>query len=187
MKTQWLLVLAGLAIHSVAVAQGTIHFSTRAGNLDAPVYYLGELVDSRFVGQLYVGPVNGSLAPSGNPVPFRSDVGRGYITGGGTVEVPGINGGGLAQVKLVAWAASLGATYAEAQAKSMGGVGESLPITIRVGGGIIPPAALIGPEGTLQGFTILSIPEPSTALLGVAGIASWLVLRWIAPRAGVCS
>ncbi|MCC7373111.1 MAG: hypothetical protein IT581_00535 [Verrucomicrobiales bacterium] len=179
MKTRWLLVLTGLVIHSVAVAQGTINFSTRVGaNLDAPVYYLGELLDGSFLGQLYVGPVNGPLAPTGNPTPFRSDAGRGYITSGGTVEVPGLVGGELAQVKLVAWAAALGASYVEAVARDVGGYGESAPIILRLGGDLVPPTSLIGPNGALKGFSIPIVPEPAAAWLGCVGlIVCWWMRR----------
>ncbi|MBL9135907.1 MAG: hypothetical protein JNK85_08570 [Verrucomicrobiales bacterium] len=171
MKT--LTLFAGLALSSGCFGQGTVYFSTRVGaTVDAPVTYFGELVDSRFLGQLYVGAPNGNLAPSGSGTPFRSDAGRGYITSGGLIEVPEIVAGEFAQVKLVVWAGSLGATYAEAVAKDVGGVGESSPITIRVGGGIIPPATLEG----LRGFEI-SIPEPPSALLGCWGLGLLWTLK----------
>jgi hypothetical protein len=179
MGARWHSLLAGLALQSVALAQGTIGFSSRVGGaVNAPVWYQGEPADGRFVGQLYVGAPGGNLAPAGSPTPFRSDAGRGYITEGGIVTVPGVLPSEWAQVKLVAWASVLGASYAEAVSKNQGGVGESLPITIRAGGGLFPPAALSG----LAAFTISAIPEPSSPLLVEAGISAWWALRWISLR-----
>lgn len=176
MGFRWHLLLAGLTLHSVALAQGTLGFSTRVGGVvNAPVWYQGEPADGRFVGQLYVSAPGGTLAPAGSPTPFRSDAGRGYITAGGIVTVPGVLPGEWAQVKLVAWASSLGTSYTEAMAKNLGGVGESLPIMIWAGGGLLPPAALNG----LGAFTISAIPEPSAAWLGSVGsaLAGWWASR----------
>lgn len=154
-----------------AAAQGLINFSTRVGaSVNAPVIYLAEntLADGRFFGQLYAAAPFESLAPVGNPSPFRSDVGKGYITAGGNVSVPGVQPGSLAQVKLVAWASWLGNTYAEAIAQGRGDIGESAVIEINLGGGLMPPATLFG----LQAFVISPIiPEPSAVSLIVVGMA----------------
>lgn len=169
--------LTAFAVAASAYAQGVVNFSTRAGaSVNAPVTYLGDntLADGRFWGQLYVAAPAGTLAPSGTPQPFRSDAGKGYITAGGNVEIPGVTPGSSAQVKLVAWASSLGATYAEAMAKGLGGVGESAVITVSTGGGTLPPAALAG----LGAFNISPIvPEPSIAALGLLGAGLLLIRR----------
>jgi len=169
--------LTALVAAASAYAQGVVNFSTRAGaTVNAPVTYAGDntLANNRFLGQLYVAAPNGTLAPSGTPTPFRSDAGIGYITAGGNVEIPGVTPGSSAQVKLVSWAAELGATYAEAVAKGMGGVGETAVITIPTGGGTLPPAALTG----LAASTISPIiPEPSIAALGLLGAGLLLIRR----------
>jgi len=169
--------LTAFAVAASAYAQGVVNFSTRAGaTVNAPVTYLGDntLADGRFLGQLYVAAPNGTLAAAGTATPFRSDAGKGYITAGGNVDIAGVTPGSSAQVKLVAWAASLGASYAEAVAKGQGGVGESAVITIPTGGGTLPPAALTG----LAGFNISPIvPEPSIAALGLLGAGLLLIRR----------
>lgn len=169
---RWALVGLGVltgGIATPAVAQGTILFSTRAGGVvNAPVVYIGDgsLADDRFRGQLYAGPLGGPLGPIGDPQPFRGDVGRGYITAGGIVEVPGVPPGSTAEVKLVAWASWHGTSYVEALAKGMGDIGESAIIQIDLGGGIQPPAMLLG----LQGFGVSPlIPEASAAFLAMLG------------------
>lgn len=168
--------VAALAFAASAFAQGTVNFSTRAGAVNAPVTYAKDssLVNGDFFGQLYAAAPGGTLAPVGAPVPFRSDAGRGYITAGGTITIPGVAAGSSAQVKLVAWAAAVGATYDAAKAAGQGGFNESGVITINTGGGTLPPAALTG----LQGFAVSAIvPEPSIAALGLLGAGLLLVRR----------
>jgi len=172
--------LAALAFAASAFAQGTVNFATRSGTtVNAPVTYtgggnvLGTGADAVW-GQLYGSAPGGTLAALGAPVPFRSDAGSGYITAGGTVEIPGTSANGSATVKLVAWYASQGATYAEAMGKGSG-FGESAVLTVNgLGGGTTPPALLAG----LQGFSVSPvIPEPSIAALGLLGAGLLLIRR----------
>jgi hypothetical protein len=174
--------LAALTVAASALAQGTVNFATRSGTaVNAPVTYAGSgaLVTGTGAdavwGQLYAAAPGGTLAAVGSPVPFRSDAGRGFITAGGEVAIPGTTLGGSAQVKLVAWYASQGATYAEALGKGQGGVGESAVLTVNgLGGGTTPPTLLAG----LQGFAVSAvIPEPSIAALGLLGAGLLLVRR----------
>lgn len=165
--------LTALVAAASAYAQGTVNFATRiTGSVDARVTYSGSPAGSTVWGQLYAGST-----ALGSPVPFRDTpaAAQGYITSGGTVEVPGVASGGTAQIKLVAWVASQGATYAEAVAKGTGGVGESAPISVTAGGGTLPPGNLVG----LAGFNVSSIviPEPSIAALGLLGAGLLLVRR----------
>lgn len=173
--------LTAFAVAASAYAQGIVNFSTRAGaSVNAPVTYLGDntLADGRFLGQLYVAAPNGTLAPSGTATPFRSDAGKGYITAGGNVEVPGVQPGASAQIKLVSWASNINGvnvtSYEQAKALGQGGFGESGVITINVGGGTLPPAALTG----LAASQISPIiPEPSIAALGLLGAGLLLIRR----------
>lgn len=177
---QTFLTLATLAIAVSAVAQGTVNFTTRSGtSVNAPVTYpWGGLVsgtgNAAVLGQLYAAALGATLVAVGNPVPFRSDVGAGYITAGGTVEIPGTTVGGTGQVKLVAWFANVGASFAEALEKNRGGFGESSVLTVHgLGGGTTPPALLEG----LQSFVIGDVPEPSIAALGLLGAGLLLIGR----------
>jgi hypothetical protein len=169
--------LTALVAAASAYAQGVVNFSTFAGaTVNAPVTYAGTgaLADGTFLGQLYAGAPNATLDAVGTPTPFRTGAGQGYITGGGNVTIPGVLPGSPAQIKLVSWASSLGATYAEALAKSMGGVGESGIISVNVGGGTLPPASLAGlPASTISAI----IPEPSVAALGLLGAGLLLIRR----------
>ncbi|MGE3309439.1 MAG: PEP-CTERM sorting domain-containing protein [Limisphaerales bacterium] len=173
--------LAALSVAASALAQGTVNFATRSGTaVNAPVTYAGGgnvlgTGDAAVWGQLYVSAPGGTLAAAGAPVPFRSDAGAGFITAGGTVEIPGTTVGGSGQVKLVAWYASQGATYAEAMGKGLGGFGESAVLTVNgLGGGTTPPALLAG----LQGFSVSAVvPEPSIAALGLLGAGLLLIRR----------
>ncbi|MBL9138915.1 MAG: PEP-CTERM sorting domain-containing protein [Verrucomicrobiales bacterium] len=172
------LTLAALIVATSAQAQGVVNFSTRSGvSVNAPVTYCGGLADGSILGQLYASAPNEPLAPVGVPTPFRSDAGKGFITAGGNVVIPGVLPGGTAQIKMVAWASALGATYAAAVSKGVGGAGESGVITILTGGGILPPAPLAG----LQGFDLAAgppcFPEPSSLALGLVGGGLLLIRR----------
>lgn len=144
--------------------RGTLLFSTRAGaSVNAPVTVNGNgsLADGRYVGQLYAGAPGTELKPIGEPVPFRSDAGRGYITAGGSVTVPDVAAGQPAQVKMVAWLRAYGATYVEAQALGVGQTGESGVIIVNTGHGSESPAPLVG----LLVFQISSIAAgPDTGM-----------------------
>lgn len=115
----------------------------------------------------------------GEPIPFRDnpEAGRGYLnTTGINPErvIPGVPEGGTAQVKMVAWMASLGASYEQAVSMAVGGYGESAVVPeVVTGGGLMPPRPLTG----LQGFTIPIIPEPSLLALGLLGAGLVLVRR----------
>lgn len=162
--------LTALVAAASAYAQGTVNFATRiTGSVDARVTYNGTPAGSTVWGQLYAG--NTAL---GSPVPFRDTpaAAQGYITSGGTVEIPGVASGATAQIKLVAWVSSLGATYDAAKANA-GGWAESGPITVTAGGGTLPPGNLVG----LAGFNIPAVPEPSIAALGLLGAGALLLRR----------
>jgi len=173
--------LAALSVAASALAQGTVNFATRVtGVVSAQVTYAGGggvlgTGENAIWGQLYAAAPGGELTAVGAPVPFRSDAGAGYITAGGEVSVPGTALGGSAQVKLVAWYASLGNTYAEAVSKGLGGFNESAVVTITgLGGGTTPPANLAG----LTGFAVPPVvPEPSIAALGLLGAGLLLIRR----------
>jgi hypothetical protein len=186
-----IIALAALFTAATVYAQGTVNFQTQvSGSFSAPVRYAGYSTDpaaplatagadGQIWGQLYAGPVGGALAAIGAPVEFRSDAGRGFITAGGAVAIPGVAGGSAAQVKLVAWHKSLGNDYAAAVAAGMGGVGESAVINIAATGNpsAVPPTTAANLVG-LTGFQVSAvIPEPSIAALGLLGAGLLLIRR----------
>jgi len=176
-----LVTLAALVVAASSFAQGTVTFHNRIGSVDARVSYGSPTTyaDSTIVAQLYAAAPGGTLAPVGATIPFRStpETGKGYLNTTGidtTRTIPGVAEGGSAQVKVVAWASSLGATYEAAVAANQGGVGESSVITVATGGGIQLPGQLVG----LQGFQVSAIiPEPSIAALGLLGAGLLLIRR----------
>jgi len=175
-----LVTLAALLVAASTYAQGTVNFVNKiTGTVDARVLYGGggavgggSSADNQFVAQLV--QINGTPGAVGAPIPFRnSGAGTGYWVGE-TRTLAGIPENGSATVRVVAWSTALGATYDEAVAKGQGGIGESAPITITTGGGLNPPAALVG----LQGFTLSPlVPEPSIAVLGLLGAGLLLIRR----------
>jgi hypothetical protein len=179
-----LVTLAALMVAASSFAQGTVTFHNKIGVVDARVSYANNgtptPADGNFVAQLYASAPGGTLAAVGPTIPFRSTpaAGVGYFNTTGidtTRMIPGVAEGATAQVKVVAWASNLGATYEAAVAANMGGVGESaiLP-SVATGGGIVLPGQLIG----LQPFTISTIvPEPSIAALGLLGAGLLLIRR----------
>jgi len=174
--------LAALSVAASAFAQGTVNFVNRIpGTIDnGRVQYDtggGALTpaDGRFVAQLYASGPGGTLAAVGAPIVFRSnsEAAKGYWVGEART-IPGVAESGTADVRVVAWASELGATFEAAQAAGKGGWGQSDKITVTTGGGLTPPQALIG----LTGFTISTIvPEPSIAALGLLGAGLLLIRR----------
>lgn len=170
--------------------QGTLIFHNRIDTVDARVVYFSASqggwvpVDSQFVGQLYASVPGGTLAPVGNPIPFRDspEAGRGYLNTTGidtTRVIPGVPEGGTAQAKMVVWASALGATYEQALMAGQGNIGESATITVDTGGGLVPPKPLLG----LQSFSVSLIPEPSPAQLGLLGVGLLLLPSALRRRA----
>lgn len=180
-----LITLAALMVAASSFAQGTVVFNNKVGTtVDARVFYANGgtpiAADQNYVAQLYASAPGGTLAAVGAPIPFRATpaAGQGYINPTGvdtTRTIPGVAENGTAQVKMVAWASSLGATYEAAKATGLGGVGESAVVTgVATGGGLNPPGNLVG----LAGFTISTIvPEPSIAALGLLGAGLLLIRR----------
>jgi hypothetical protein len=179
-----LVTLAALLAAASSYAQGTVNFVNRiTGTLDARVFYAGggtptpaigggATGDTQMVAQLW--QTSGTAGPVGDPIPFRnSGAGTGYWVGEART-LAGVAENASATVKVVAWSTSLGATYDAAKAAGLGGTGESAPITITTGGGLNPPAALVG----LTTFEIATIvPEPSIAALGLLGAGLLLIRR----------
>lgn len=151
------------------LSQATVHFTNRSigDALDAKITFGGDLrpgapaggpgpaTGAAFMGQFYGGAPGGTLQPLGTPLTFREGPGAGYLQPSADVVryIPDVPASGSAQVQIKAWAACLGSTFEEAQAKGVGGTGESFPVVVKTGGGISPPLAPAG----LMGFEIAAI------------------------------
>lgn len=151
------------------LSQAAIHFTNRsiADGLDAQITFGGDLrpgapaggpgpaTGTAFMAQLYGGAPGGALNPLGAPLTFREGPGAGYLLPSADVVryVTDVPASGSAQVQIKAWAACLGFSFEEAQAKGVGGTGESFPAVVKTGGGISPPPAPAG----LMGFEIAAI------------------------------
>jgi hypothetical protein len=169
-----ILAVAAVMVSVAAFAQGQITFNNRvAGVVDARVTFAsdGPGVGAGYTAQLWGGPEG--TAPAAltllNPTTtFRtsSAAAQGYVTPT-DVTVPGIASGSKAAIQMRVVDAA-GTT-----------VGESLPITLTLGGGLSVPANLEG----LQAFTVTAggggpiIPEPSTIALAALGIGALLLRR----------
>jgi hypothetical protein len=181
---RWLhvmLELLGLGAACSASAQGLITFANRnlAAGINAPVTFLGDVRPGSPLGgaQLASGPsflaqlaVNGT--PVGSPVPFRTASFAGYVSA--TVVDAGVPGGTAVTVTMLAWAAELGSSYADAVAKGIGMVGTSANLTITAIAVPGVPADLTG----LQPFNLSAIiPEPSPAGLAMAAAVALGITR----------
>jgi hypothetical protein len=161
---------------ALAHAQGTVVFSNRHGvgssfePVDAPVFYgtSGHGPGPDFTAQLNLIEPSGVLRPLLPLTTFRpagegpaAIADRYWMTE--SLDVPGVGAGQPATFIVRVWRTSLGSF--ENAREATGEVGESLPVTIRLGsGGGVPPAPLFG----LQSFTV--IPEPLASLVLALGL-----------------
>ena len=84
---------------------------------------------------------------------------------------------GSAWLQVRAWDSRLGATYEEVAALGQGGFGES-NLFYTQGGDPFDQFPVPGPLIGLQSFSLRPIPEPSTWMVGVLGLASlWFMKR----------
>lgn len=159
-----IIALAAVAITTSAYAQGTVQLNNRiVGVVDAKVLLPdGSGAAAGFTAQLWGGPEGGTLAALTPTTTFRTGNAAGYVTPIDVV-VPNVGIGSKATIELRAFnGASFGASSI---------FGRSKAITVTLGGGNLPPAALQG----LEGFTL--VPEPSTIALGILGGAALLLIR----------
>lgn len=170
MKAFIVVIVVFFTATTLALAQGILNFATRVtGQVNAPAYiHLVEYkIGSDFWGQLYAAAPGGNLAPVSERTEFRNDAGIGYITSGGTAVVPGVPAGETAIAKVVVWYKGFGSTYEEALINTpCGGTGESSVIEVVTGGGLMPPANLVGLSDIEVGIVC---PEASSFRIGILG------------------
>lgn len=161
-----------------AWAQGTVNFANFAAGVDAPVVNSAtglRVQGPAFASQLFFGPTTAgnninSYTPVAGVVNFQTGAGAGYFLGGNKV-IPTFGTGSSVKLIVAAFSTANGADYLSARAT--GTTGFSLPVTVALGGGTVPPPNLTG----LQGFSVAPIPEPSTIALGALGAAALLLRR----------
>lgn len=154
-------------------AQGQVVFNNRVPpDINARVLCPDGVsgLDSTFSAQLFAGPVGtstGLLTPLFPITPFRSGAAAGYVVPV-DVTVPGIPPGAQATIVMRAF---FGPSFTNSPVKM-----EGAPFTVTLGGGLLPPANLIGLQGfTTPGGPNLCIPEPATNAIIAAGLL-WLGL-----------
>jgi hypothetical protein len=173
-----LVLVACLGTVATAFGQGQLNFNNylpaitppidaRVFDVDGATYVDGA---NGWMGQLYAGADEASLAPIGTAVAFSAGTRAGRINGGAvTTEVAG---GTLLQVQLRAWNSNDGAGFDEAMgAGGATGMSNIIPVTVAVAPALPPDLA------GLTGFTVAVIPEPSTLALGLLGAVALVARR----------
>jgi hypothetical protein len=182
-----LVTLAAVLVSASVFAQGTIQFSTfnSARGVNAPVYAPGGTAAGIGAGslgtvnaQLFLVGTGGALTALTPATTFNTAAtaaNRYVLIPTSNVTVDGVPAGGNATVILRAW---VGNSYDVA--KASGTSGESAPLLVNnlggtpAGGGApLQPAVLTG----LQGFELVTVPEPSTLAFGLLGAAALLYRR----------
>jgi len=170
------------ATGSVSFGQGQVVFANRVtGVFDSPVTVCGSNPlggpGPEFSAQLFLQGAGGSLTPL-LPISTFNPAGIGAAAIADrywvqqTVDVPGVLPGSQAVFVARVWLTSLG-SYDQAFLAR----GESLPFSVVVGGGLLPPANLT----TLQAFSLGCIPEPSTIVLATLGGVALIIFRRKSP------
>ena len=162
------------------LGQGHFLFRNRVPivSLDAPAFHSTgtPLAGPRYRASLYGGP-SAELMQFVADTPFLSGTSAGYFEATETAFIPGVPGGALATLRVVAWDTTLGSSFEAVKALGLGGYGESSIFVARsaTAGGGVPelPRPLLG----LESFSLLPvIPEPRSIFLLLLGIP-FLFLR----------
>ena len=172
-----LIALAAVIVSVASFAQGTVTFNTRiTGVLDAPVLSgaSGLGVGPDYTGELFVvsGATPGVIAASKTPFRSGSELAQRYVTTVSEVAIPGVDAGGNVKFRFRAYKTSAGSW--DAAGNDRGASADFSIASGSLGGGLTPPANLVG----ITGFSVGGvIPEPSTIALGVLGAAALLFRR----------
>jgi len=138
MKT-FLLVLAMVITLVTSYGQKSVVFNIRViGSVDARVFLEdGTFASTGWTAQLFGGPAGGRMSPLLPTTTFRTGAAAGYVAPPALpVEVPGVAPGIQATRVMRAFNGS--------SLENSTVVYESNPFTITLGGGLLPPANLIG-------------------------------------------
>jgi hypothetical protein len=162
--------MAALLASVSAYGQGQVVFNNHVvGSVVAQVTWAGTtsgiqdgvgVPNNKFEAQLFGGPAGGPLEALLPKTTFRTGAGAGFVV---PVDVilPKVAPGTAASLQMRV-VSTIGM-----------GAGASKVFNVTLGGGLNPPANLVG----LEAFSVCCVPEPSTIALGVLGAAGLLALR----------
>jgi hypothetical protein len=166
-----IIAMAAMLVAVSAFGQGQVVFNNRVvGSVVAQVTLAGSTTgiqdgvgaaSAKWEAQLFGGPAGGTLEALTPKTTFRTGAGAGFVT---PVDVT------LAKVAPGA-SASL---QMKAFTTDGLGSGSSKVFNVTLGGGLNPPANLVGLEAFSATYVV---PEPSTIALGILGAAGLLALR----------
>jgi len=162
-----IIAIAAMLVTAAAFAQGQISLNNRVlPDIDAPITFNGGDPTAGAKAQLFLVGAGGALTALTPATTFRTDSPtRLRYVNPIDVDVPSTPGSTVT-VRLVAFA---GDSFDTALTR-----GSSADIVISgLGGGQLPPSNLTG----LTGFNAVTVPEPSTIVLGVLGAAALLFRR----------
>jgi len=167
-----------------SLAQSSFWLNNAWEPVNSPVFDAqgNPLEGSNYAAELWGGATADSLTPAlsfgtGHRVivPFLTGSYAGYFrdeqSSGDVTTVLSVPSGDLVWLEVRAWDTRLGATYEQAAALGLGGYGESPLFTAR-GSYPLDLLGLPAPLTGLQSFNLLPVvPEPSSMLLGLLGLA----------------
>jgi len=175
------------ALTTGAFAQGLVNFANApqqlisaniGGNVAsisgaAGSYYFGLLISSNGAAGSFTFP---------NVYGTNSGIAAGRFSGGNGITVNGWAPGVTMSYQVVGWSSSLGTTFNNAwltKPPTGGLFGESSIASGVAGGGSqsLPPLIPFGGTGIPTGFTLTSVPEPSSMALAGLGAAALLIFR----------
>lgn len=167
-----IIAMAALLVSISAHGQGQVVFNNRVvGSVVAPVTLAGSTTGlqdgvgatgAKWEAQLFGGPAGGALEALTPKTTFRTGTGAGFVV---AVDVT------LAKVAPGASASM----QMKAFTTDGNGSGASKVFNVTLGGGLNPPANLVGLEAFSATYN--NVPEPSTIALGLLGAAGLLALR----------
>jgi hypothetical protein len=184
-KTQLFACVAGVLVGASAFAQGTFAFSTTAKALQGAKILDPNgvaITGANYLIDVLVKQSDGTFSQAGllkvttggnvalAPVNALAGAGAGLFSGG-AILVGNIAPGAPATVKVIAWDVSKGATY---DASTIRG---SQTFDIAALGGTGVPASLPVAMSNFTGFSLQTIPEPSTYALAALGLGGLLLFR----------
>ncbi len=194
MKKLLLVAASAVAFITTARADGLIHFLNQSAK---PITLSSNGIDLGLMpGVLGQYRFELFVAPTGTTDPFQftptglqgtNITAAGRFIGGNNLVVPGVSPGLNGAILVRGWSTSLGNDYSTAfslwSSGAGGFLGESEIATPFLyggdsGNGVIPTSpAFGGVYGIQQGFTLSTVPEPSSMALAGLGAASLLIFR----------
>jgi hypothetical protein len=158
----------GYFLSTTAFAQGQLHFNNRVGTeVNAGIgshNFPVELGRPGFTAELVRVHNDGSLMPLLPQTTFRAtSLAASYFVNPVDITVPGVAPGESIVVRMRVF---LGANFENSLER-----GESPNFIVTLGGGLLPPANLVG----LTGFNTGTVPEPRTMTLLMLGLAMALI------------